>query len=155
MVDLKRAWDQVTGFYAHRPTPAFQAEWKKAMENYDEEIIEELVEHITHRMDRFPALSQWISIADSIQFNLRQAQLQQEKVRERTEATEFWRGESARDETGRQALKAIRDLLSGAITRGQYLERCEGLGHNMQPMRDYYFTHKLPLAREASTTKRS
>lgn len=142
--NLKEIWKRLINFYQPKPIPSdeFYIQWRLRMQVYDLSDVEEMADHIEEnksRMGLFPALSEFMAIADSIQSNRLGYEAAAAKEAEKKQAEAFWREDAEGNDYGKKCLKLIKSMLGGTITRQDYISEMRNLGmrHEADDLESY------------------
>ncbi len=148
MDNLKSLWKRLVDFYQPQPQPSaeFYKRWLAEMQKYQADDISAMVVHIETHNNRFPSLNEMLTVADSIQQNRQGVIWQAAKAQEQKNTEEFWSGKKA-DNYGKQALKLIRSMLEGDMSRQKYLTGMRELGmlEDADDLEAYYAKHTYDL----------
>jgi len=129
-------------FYVPRipPTAGMYHMWHGEMEKYELPVIEAMWKHLkeyTVAGDQFPSTQKCMALAESIRFNMFKEE-EARKKRQEAEDTRRFFSEEGKDDFGRKAIRNINALLSGTITRKEFICAGEALGMNMHQTAEFY-----------------
>ena len=147
--DTEATFERLMEFYSPKPEPSkvFAGDWLTAMADFPTSILQQAYRHATENDNRFPTLSLFRSycIHFSEEADKRRHEAQGRATSEAAEA--FYRADLKGNDFGKQALKNIRDMLAGSITRGQYLKTARVLGmfEEADNLEKFYTDGDLPL----------
>ncbi len=134
---LRQHFQHMVKFFQPRPEPSgeFYEKWRGKMSAYDIEDVAIMVDHIESHKRQFPSLDECIATVDSLAFNRRKNETETRRTEQKQR--EQWY-DAVKDDYGKKSVNLIRQLLSGKISRRQYVEGCEALGQDMRTLRQYY-----------------
>lgn len=134
-----------------KPSEAWMIQAVKELRRFDLKALDEAYNAITKGNRYFPTLDVILGACNASQEAINVAKLAQFKEEERRAARQMFDGSLAKDDFGRKCCRNITQLLTGAITREEFVKTGERLGINMTVLRKYYVENDLPLDKVAGS----
>ncbi len=152
---MKILFKELLDFFQPRPIPSdvFYQRWLDEMGRYDYKEIKEMTDVLIKSQQRFPSLSQCIAVVDSIAERNRETSRTTENKEEKVRAREFFTPDGQQTDWQKKVHKLIIGLLTGQLTRGQYLIGARSLDINVDSLQRHYISQKLDLKGYAGQIK--
>lgn len=152
---MKKLFNELKDFFQPNPKPSevFYQRWLDEMGKYHILEIKEMVATIIKSQVRFPALSQCIAVVDSIAERNRETARLTDKKEEKERAREFLTPDGQQTDWQKKVHRLIIGLLTGQLTRGQYLLGAKSLDINVDSLQKHYISQKLNLKGYAGQIK--